>query len=72
MIAAIRNVVEHRELIAMLTWKSVAVRYKQAYLAIGWAILSHAHAGGHPRAQLRRNSEREVPYPALAFAALLP
>ena len=39
MIKVIKNIVDYRELIAVLAWKNIAVRYKQAYLGIGWAIL---------------------------------
>ena len=37
-ITAIKNIVAYRELIAVLVWKNITVRYKQAYLGIGWAI----------------------------------
>lgn len=70
----IRNVVDYRELIAVLAWKNIAVRYKQAYLGIGWAILKPVALMlvftlvrgfvGIPSGN--------VPYPILAFAALLP
>jgi lipopolysaccharide transport system permease protein len=74
MITAIRNIVDYRELIAVLAWKNITVRYKQAYLGIGWAILK-------PLAlmlvfTLLRTfvgiPSGNVPYPILAFAALLP
>lgn len=74
MIKAIKNIVDYRELIAVLAWKNITVRYKQAYLGIGWAILK-------PLAlmlvfTLVRSfigiPSGNVPYPILAFAALLP
>ena len=74
MITAIKNIVDYRELIAALAWKNVAVRYKQAYLGIGWAVLK-------PIAlmlvfTLVRSfvgiPSGNVPYPILAFAALMP
>ena len=74
MITAFRNLIEYRELIAVLAWKNVAVRYKQAYLGIGWAVLK-------PLSlmlvfTLVRNfvgiPSGNVPYPILAFAALMP
>ena len=74
MINFIRNLVTYRELIAVLVWKNITVRYKQAYLGIGWAILK-------PVAlmlvfTLIRSfigiPSGNVPYPVLAFAALLP
>src|SRR5215831_8246052 len=74
MINAIRNIVDHHELIAVLAWKSITVRYKQAYLGIGWAILKPLTLMlvftlvrsfvGIPSGN--------VPYPVLAFAALMP
>jgi lipopolysaccharide transport system permease protein len=73
-INVIRNVVDYRELIAVLAWRNVTVRYKQAYLGIGWAILKPLilmlvftlvrSFVGIPSGN--------VPYPVLAFAALLP
>jgi lipopolysaccharide transport system permease protein len=73
-IGVIRNLVTYRELIGVLVWKSITVRYKQAYLGIGWAIVK-------PVAlmlvfTLIRSfigiPSGNVPYPILAFAALMP
>lgn len=74
MITAIRNIIDYRELIAVLAWKNIAVRYKQAYLGVGWAVLKPLTLMlvftlvrsfvGIPSGN--------VPYPILAFAALLP
>jgi lipopolysaccharide transport system permease protein len=73
-ITAFKNIFEYRELIAVLAWKNLTVRYKQAYLGIGWAVLK-------PVAlmlvfTLIRSfvgiPSGNVPYPILAFAALLP
>jgi len=73
-IRAIKNIVDYRELIAVLAWKNVTVRYKQAYLGVGWAVLK-------PLAlmlvfTLIRSivgiPSGNVPYPILAFAALMP
>jgi len=73
-ITAIKNIIDYRELIAVLAWKNITVRYKQAYLGIGWAILK-------PLTlmlvfTLMRSfigiPSGNVPYPILAFAALLP
>ena len=74
MITVIKNIIDYRELIAVLAWKNITVRYKQAYLGIGWAILK-------PIAlmlvfTLIRSfigiQSGSVPYPVLAFAALMP
>jgi lipopolysaccharide transport system permease protein len=66
---------EFRELLAILAWRSIRVRYKQTALGIAWAViqpfmtmvvftaffgrLAHVSTGG-------------VPYPVFAFCALLP
>jgi lipopolysaccharide transport system permease protein len=73
-ITALKNIVDYRELIAVLAWKNISVRYKQAYLGIGWAVLKPLTLMlvftlvrsfvGIPSGN--------VPYPILAFAALLP
>ena len=70
----VRNLIQHRDLIAVLAWRNVTVRYKQAYLGMGWAILK-------PLTLMLVFSlvrsfvgipSGNVPYPVLAFAALLP
>jgi lipopolysaccharide transport system permease protein len=73
-ITAIKNIIDYRELIAVLAWKNITVRYKQAYLGIGWAVLKPLTLMlvftlvrsfvGIPSGN--------VPYPVLAFAALMP
>jgi lipopolysaccharide transport system permease protein len=73
-ITAIKNIIDYRELIAVLAWKNITVRYKQAYLGIGWAVLKPVSLMlvftlvrsfvGIPSGN--------VPYPILAFAALMP
>lgn len=74
MLAALRDVAEHRELIATLAWKNIAVRYKQAYMGIAWAVMK-------PLMlvlifTLLRSivgiDTGDIPYPILTFAALLP
>ena len=39
MVAVVKNLVEYRELMAVLAWKNVTLRYKQAYLGIAWAVV---------------------------------
>jgi lipopolysaccharide transport system permease protein len=74
MIAALKSIVAYRELIAALAWKNIAVRYKQAYLGIAWAVIK-------PLTlmlifSLLRSivgiDTGAVPYAVLTFAALLP
>src|SRR6202171_676774 len=74
MSTAFRTLIDYRELIAVLVWKNITVRYKQAYLGIGWAVLKPLTLMlvftlvrsfvGIPSGN--------VPYPILAFAALMP
>src|SRR5437870_11916722 len=74
MTKVIKNIIDYRELIAVLAWKNITVRYKQAYLGIGWAVLKPLTLMlvftlvrsfvGIPSGN--------VPYPILAFAALMP
>lgn len=39
MIAVFKNLYDYRELMAVLAWKNVTLRYKQAYLGIAWAVV---------------------------------
>jgi lipopolysaccharide transport system permease protein len=74
MITAFRNVLTYRELISALAWKNIAVRYKQAYLGIAWAIIKPLTLMGI--FSLLRSivgiDTGTVPYAVLTFAALLP
>jgi lipopolysaccharide transport system permease protein len=74
MIAALKNVVTYRELIAALAWKNIAVRYKQAYLGIAWAVIKPLMLMAI--FSLLRSivgiDTGAVPYAVLTFAALLP
>lgn len=74
MITAVRELYKYRELIAVLAWKSITVRYKQAYLGFAWAVLKpvlmmliftvvKSFVG---------IDSGDIPYPILTFAALLP
>jgi lipopolysaccharide transport system permease protein len=73
-ITAIKNIIDYRELIAALAWKNITVRYKQAYLGIGWAVLKPITlmlVFTLVRSFVAIPSGN-VPYPILAFAALMP
>jgi len=74
MISMIANASRYRELLAVLAWKNITLRYKQAYLGIAWAVIkpvtlmlvftlmkSFVGIASGP-----------VPYPILTFAALMP
>lgn len=74
MLSVAKNLYEYRELMTTLAWKSIALRYKQAYLGIAWAIvkpvtlmliftLVKSFVG---------IDSGDIPYPILTFAALMP
>jgi lipopolysaccharide transport system permease protein len=74
MLQTARNLIEYRELLWVLTWKAVVLRYKQAYFGILWAILK-------PVVlvlifMLVRSivgiDSGDIPYPLLTYCALLP
>lgn len=71
-----RDVWSYRELLAILAWRDVAVRYKQAVLGSGWAVI-------RPLLTMliftfifgmlaRLPSEGAAPYPLLVLAGMLP
>ena len=74
MIEIAKNFFRYRELIAVLAWKQIIVRYKQSYLGLVWAVLKpltlmlvftllNSFIG---------ISTGNIPYPVLAFTALIP
>lgn len=71
----LRAVWEYRELLFLLVWRDVAVRYKQTVLGIGWAVLQplltmvvfSAVFGSFAKIP-----SDGVPYPVFAYTALLP
>ncbi|MGH7844731.1 MAG: ABC transporter permease [Candidatus Binatia bacterium] len=74
MLQVVRNIVDYRELLAVLAWKSVVVRYKQAYLGLSWAVLKPLVL--MLMFTLVRSivgiESGDIPYPILTFAALVP
>ena len=71
---ALKSLLAYRELIIALAWKNISLRYKQAYLGIAWAILRPLMLMSIfvlLRAFVDIKSGA-VPYPVLAYAALLP
>ena len=72
----LKDLWKYRELIYFLTWRDIKVRYKQAALGIGWAILQplltmvifsviFGKFGKLP-------TDNSIPYPLFTFVALLP
>ena len=71
-----RDFWRYRELLYILAWRDVAVRYKQTVIGIAWALVQ-------PLAQMlvmvvifakvaKLPSEGQTPYPLMVFAAMLP
>lgn len=74
MTGLLKNLIEYRELIAVLSWKSITLRYKQAYLGIAWAVLKPLMLVAIftvVRSFIGIDSGT-IPYPLLTFAALMP
>ena len=70
----LKDIINYRELLVVLAWKNITVRYKQAYLGLFWSILKplllvlifsvvRVFVGIDTGA---------IPYPILTFAALMP
>jgi lipopolysaccharide transport system permease protein len=69
-----KNLLQYRELIAMLAWKNIVLRYKQAYLGIAWSVLKPIMLVAIftiVRSFVGIDSGN-IPYPILTFAALMP
>ena len=74
MLQLTKNLYNYRELMLMLAWKSITLRYKQAYLGIAWAVIKPVTL------MLIFTLVRSfvgidsgiIPYPILVFAALIP
>jgi len=74
MLTRLKDLLQYRELIAVLAWKNIAVRYKQAYLGIAWAVLKPIMLVAIftvMRSFIGIDSGA-VPYPILTFVALMP
>ncbi|SHG03508.1 lipopolysaccharide transport system permease protein [Desulfacinum infernum DSM 9756] len=74
MITVVKELWTFRQLMATLAWKNITVRYKQAYLGIGIAVLKPVLLMvifTLVRSFVGIDSGR-VPYPILTFAALMP
>jgi lipopolysaccharide transport system permease protein len=66
---------QYRELLFFLVWRDIKVRYKQAFIGIGWAVMQPVATMlvftivfGH----FARIPSDGIPYPLFAFTALLP
>jgi len=74
MLRVLTNLFRYRELIGVLAWKNIAMRYKQAFLGIAWAVLKPVMLMTIftvIRGFIGIDSGA-IPYPILTFAALMP
>lgn len=74
MLRIAKNLYDYRELMLTLAWKNIALRYKQAFLGIAWAIIKPVTLMlifSLVRAFVGIDSG-DIPYPILVFAALMP
>jgi lipopolysaccharide transport system permease protein len=74
MIQVAKNLIEYRELMIVLAWKNISLRYKQAYMGIAWAVLKPLMLMlifTLVRSFVGIDSG-DIPYPILTFAALMP
>jgi lipopolysaccharide transport system permease protein len=72
-----RELWHYRELLGVLTWRNIAIRYKQTYLGIAWAVLQPVLTVAVLTFVFQRMAKLEidthgVPYPLVVLAALLP
>jgi lipopolysaccharide transport system permease protein len=71
----LRELWAYRELLAILTWRDVSVRYKQSLIGVGWVViqpLASALLFTVIFGYFARLPSDGVPYPVFAFCALLP
>jgi lipopolysaccharide transport system permease protein len=66
----------YRELFAILAWRDLAVRYKQTFIGVAWAVvrplLTMAIFTVIFGTLAKMHSEGDAPYPVMVFAGMLP
>jgi lipopolysaccharide transport system permease protein len=65
----------YRDLLLMLMWRDISVRYKQAVLGVAWAVLQPAmmmFVFAVVFGRLAKLPSGGLPYPLFVFAGLLP
>lgn len=65
----------HYELLFFLTWRDIKVRYKQALLGIGWAVIQPVMlmvVFTFIFGKMAQVSSEGIPYPIFTFVAILP
>lgn len=71
----LRELWAYRDLLYFLTWRDVKIRYKQAALGVGWAVIQPLMTMvifSVIFGQLANLPSDGIPYPVFSFAALLP
>src|SRR5512136_1098998 len=71
----LRELWHYRELLYFLTWRDIQVRYKQAALGVGWAIIQPLLTMvifSVIFGQLAKLPSDGIPYPVFSYTALLP
>ncbi len=71
----LRDLWRYRELAGFLAWRDVKVRYSQAVLGIGWAVIQPAVQTvllTFVFGKLARMADGGIPYPLIVLAGLLP
>jgi len=66
---------EARDLLWLLTWRNIAVRYKQTALGVTWSVLQPTlmmMVFGFVFGRIGRMSSGDLPYPIFVYAGLLP
>jgi lipopolysaccharide transport system permease protein len=74
-LAKVRELWRYRELLFVLAWRDIAVRYKQTVLGAAWAIIQPVTMMVIFSLTFGRVAEMDaggIPYPLFAFAGLLP
>jgi lipopolysaccharide transport system permease protein len=71
----LRELVQFRELLAMMCWRDIAVRYKQSAIGVAWAIIQPVGTMvvfSLVFGQLVGVATGGIPYPIFAYCGLLP
>jgi len=71
----LRDLWRYRELMGFLAWRDIKVRYSQAVLGIGWAVVQPAVQTvllTFVFGKLARMADGGIPYPLIVLAGLLP
>jgi lipopolysaccharide transport system permease protein len=71
----LRELWAYRELLGLLVWRDVKVRYKQTFLGVGWAVLQPVTSMvifSVVFGNFAKIPSDGIPYPLFAFAGLLP